>query len=205
MTIQASAQAHPIVAPSVGLAFCTTDSGEKCFLTNNARIALQQMHDFIVNMNRLIPCNASMASNVITLTLLPSQPSVTQYTSYDGFAYVQPADTTGAVTALVVTETGTLPTLNVYKNTGTQAGSGDLKANGLYRLFFNDALNGGSGGLVIDGNAATTFTALTNSTGGVVSTTIAAVSGTPDDTHINNNFASLTSRINAIAVALGLS
>jgi len=204
VTIQASSQPPPIVAVNTGLPFTTDANNDRGFLTGNAQIALQQFHDFVVSMNRLIPCNASMASNVITLTMLPSQPIVTQYASYDGFAFVAPATSTGPVSALVVTENGALGTLNVYRNTGTQGGANDIVQNALYRFYFNDALNSGAGGFVIDGNAAAILTALTNSSGGVVSNTIAAVSGSGDDTHINNNFASLASKMNAIITALGL-
>lgn len=44
--------------------------------------------------------------------------------------------------------------------------------------------------------------ALTDSTGGTASTTLAAVSGSGDDTHINNNFASLAARLAEIRTLL---
>lgn len=147
MTIPASAQQTPIVAPSVGLPFIDLQTG---LLTNNGRIALQQMHDFIVNMNRIIPCNASTTSNVITLTLLATQPQVNQYTSYDTYAFVADANSTASLSALVVTEQGTLATLNVYKDNGeNRAGSNDVLAGLQYFLTFVDSLNSGNGGFVL--------------------------------------------------------
>ena len=51
------------------------------------------------------------------------------------------------------------------------------------------------GSTTVSDVAAETAEALTDSSGGTASNTIAAVSGTPDDTNINNNFASLTDEI----------
>ena len=45
--------------------------------------------------------------------------------------------------------------------------------------------------------SATTTDSLTDSSGGIASTTVAAVSGTGDDANINNNFASITAQVNA--------
>jgi len=205
MAIQAGYQVAPIVVPTPGLAIATSSGAP----TNNFRIAQQQMHGFVVGVNRLIPCNATMALNVITLSLLPAQPDLTQYASYDGFSFTAPDNSTGPVTAQVVITAVIGPTslgiLKVYNNTGAQVGSGGIVKDALYRFYFNDALDSGAGGFVKDGGAATAVTSLTNSSGGVVSNTIAAVSGSGDDTHINNNFASLAEKINAIAAAIGVS
>lgn len=146
MTIPSSAQPTPINAPNQGLQF--TD--EKGNLTNSARIALQQMHDFIVNMSRNIPCNAVTASNVITLTLLSVQPQVNQYASYDTYGFVADATTNGNISALVVTAQGTLATLKVYKANGaTRAGSGDVVLASQYFLTYVDSLDTNAGGFVL--------------------------------------------------------
>lgn len=146
MTIPASAQAHPIVAPSVGLQFVD----ERGNLTNNGRIALQQMHDFVVSMSRVIPCNASTTSNTITLTLLDSQPQVNQYASYDSYGFVADATSSGNVSALVVTQNGTLATLNVYKANGaTRATTSDVVSGSQYFLTYVDSLNSNAGGFVL--------------------------------------------------------
>jgi hypothetical protein len=146
VTIAAAAQNHPIVPVSVGLPLVDENGS----LTSNGRQALQQLRDYIVNMNRTMPCNASTASNVITLTLLQIQPSVDQYVSYETYGFVADATTSGAVTALVVTATGTLATLNVYKANGaTPAGAGDVVSGSQYFLTYVDSLNSSAGGFVL--------------------------------------------------------
>lgn len=144
--IPASAQARPIVTPNPGLQF--TD--ERGNLTNVGRIALQQLRDYVVNMSRTMPCNASTDTNVITLTLLPIQPLVSQYVSYETFAFVADTDSTGDLSALVVTAEGTLATLNVYKDNGaTQAASGDVVKDCQYFATYVDSLDSGNGGFVL--------------------------------------------------------
>jgi hypothetical protein len=146
MTITAAAQPKPIVSPNPGLRF-TNESGN---LTNNGRIALQQMHDFIVSISRIIPAEATTTSNTITLTLLDSQPQVNQYGIFDTYTFIADATTTGNVSALVVTAQGTLSTLNVYKTNGSaRAASGDVAQNLQYFMTYVDALNSGAGGFVL--------------------------------------------------------
>jgi hypothetical protein len=146
MTVPAAAQATPIVTPNPGMQF--TD--EKGNLTNVGRIALQQMRSYIVNMSRTMPCDASTTSNLITLTLLAVQPQVDKYVSYETYSFVADASTTGAVTAKVVTETGTLATIKVYKTNGSaQAGNGDITSGLQYEATYVDSLDSGNGGLVL--------------------------------------------------------
>ena len=146
MTIPASAQATPIVTINPGMQF--TD--ERGNLTNRAAIALQQIHDYVVNMNRIVPCNASTTSNVITLTMLDVQPQVNQYASYDTYAFVADATTTGNVSIAVVTASGALATLNAYKTNGSaRAGSGDVTSGLQYFATYVDSLNTNAGGFVL--------------------------------------------------------
>ena len=49
---------------------------------------------------------------------------------------------------------------------------------------------------------APAITALTDSSGGTANDTVAAVSGSGDDTNINNNFADLTAKVNALRTIL---
>jgi hypothetical protein len=49
---------------------------------------------------------------------------------------------------------------------------------------------------------AEAVTALTDSTGGSANDTLVAISGSGDDTNINNNFADLVAKVNAIRTAL---
>ena len=108
------------------------------------------MHDYIVNMSRTFPCNASTTANTITLTLLSVQPQVNLYCSYDTYGFVADVTSTGNVSALVVTETGTLATLNVYKTNGSaRAGSGDVTTGLHYFATYVDSLNSGAGGFVL--------------------------------------------------------
>lgn len=196
MTIQASAQNKPIVTLNPGLKFSDSNGN----LSNTGRLALQNIHSYVVGTNRIIPCNAVMASNVVTLTLLDVQPLVTQYVSYDTYRFVAPANSTGALTAQVVTNTGTLPTLNVYLPSGSSAGNGAVVQNCLYDFIYNDSLNSGSGGFQLRGSPS--IMSLTDSTGGTVSNTISAISGTTVDTTLNNNFASLAAKLDAILSAI---
>lgn len=143
--IPGSAQGHPIVSINPGLRF--TD--ERGYLTNRAAIALQQIRDYVVNINRIIPCNAT-GTNTITLTLLAIQPSVDKYNSYDTYAFVAPNTATSDLSALVVTENGTLDTLNVYKDNGaTRASTGDTVVGLQYFLTYVDSLNSNAGGFVL--------------------------------------------------------
>ena len=146
MTITTAAQPKPIVSPNPGLRF--TD--ERGNLTNNGRIALQQMHDYVVSTARIIPANASTTTNTITLTLLDSQPQVNQYGIFDTYGFIADATSTGDLSALVVTYSGTLSTLNIYKANGaTRATTGDVVSGSQYFLSYVDSLNSGSGGFVL--------------------------------------------------------
>lgn len=148
MTIPTSAQPTPITSPVAGKQLVNPASG--AIVAGAGAIALQQMHDYVVNMSRRFPCNASTTSNVITLTLLSVQPSLNQYADYDDFGFVADANATGNLSALVKTAMNTFATLNVYKaNGGTRAGNGDITSGLQYWLTFVDSLNSGNGGFVI--------------------------------------------------------
>lgn len=153
MTIPDSAIPTPIVSPvaaSQNFVNPASSPGGGHGLSGTGRLALQQAHDYVVNMCRTFPVNASTSNNVITLTLLSIQPTLTQYADYDSFAFVADASTTGSVTALVVTSQASLATLNVYKNNGgTQAGNGDITAGRQYFLTYVDSLNSNAGGFVV--------------------------------------------------------
>jgi hypothetical protein len=146
MTITAAATGTPIPKPVGALQFI--DENGK--LTNHALQLLSQWHEFMVGTNRIIPCNASAALNVITLTPLDSGPVIEKYVDHDGFAFVASASSTGAVTATVVPRSGTLSTLKVYVTNGSaQAGNGDITSGLFYIAYYVDSLDGGLGGLVL--------------------------------------------------------
>jgi hypothetical protein len=157
--IPASAIPTPIVSPTAASKSFITQNTDPTSLqapqiSNTGRLALQQAHDYVVNMCRRFPANASTSGNVITLTLLDIQPTLTQYADYDDFGFVADATTTGNVTANIMTNVNGTPTalgeLNVYKNNGgTQAGSGDITINRQYWLTYVDSLNSNAGGFVV--------------------------------------------------------
>lgn len=146
MTISTSAIQTPIskpnqLVPVIDMATgCLTDYGVQL---------LSQYYNFVVGMNRIIPCNAS-GTNDITLTTLDATPLVSQYSDHDVFAFVASATSNGSVTMHVVTRGDALGTIKAYKTNGSaQAGSGDIVSGSLYFAVFNDALDSGNGGLVI--------------------------------------------------------
>jgi hypothetical protein len=150
VTISAAAQQTPIVPAQSSLPFVviTMPAGQimNGFLSQTGRLVLQQAHDFVANMARIIPANATTVSNVITLTLLPVQPAVTQYAIFDTYAFVADVTSTGLLSAFVVTSSGTLITLKIFKNNGAaQATTGDVTIGLQYFLTFVDSLDTGGG------------------------------------------------------------
>ena len=145
MTIPASAQDNPLLAPAQRISF-VDDNG---ILTNNGWQTLQGMYGFVNGTNRVVPCNAS-GTNVITLTMLSNSPLVHGYFDFDTFRAVAAATSTGSVTALVATPQGNLGTLKVFKTNGSaQAGAGDITIGLLYDFTFVDSLDSGNGAFVL--------------------------------------------------------
>lgn len=145
MTITAAATATPIGRPNASLRFVD----ENGLLTEVAVQLLNQWREYIVGMNRITPCNAS-GTNTVSLTPLDSGPLIEKYVAYEAFAFTAANTSTGDISAMVVPRTGTLSTLNVYKNDGaTRATTGDLVQNSVYLLLYADHLNAGAGGFVI--------------------------------------------------------
>lgn len=114
---------------------------------------LQMLQRLITLVNGLtpgIPCNASFASNVYTLTPFSISPQFSNYLDYQSFPFVAPATSTGLITATVVPTTGTIATLPVYKANGaTQATTNDILINLFYVIWYVDSLNSGAGGFVL--------------------------------------------------------
>lgn len=94
-----------------------------------------------------IPCAAS-GQNIITLTPLANTPSIAAYVDLQpSFVFTAAQTSNGSLSASVTP----LGTRNIYKWNGQQqAGAGDIVAGGVYRLTPLQALNGGSGGFVVD-------------------------------------------------------
>lgn len=146
MTISTAATATPI--SKLNGIFPVIDVKTGC-LTEHGLQIFTQWYDFIVGMNRIIPCNAT-GTNVITLTTLDATPLAATYYDHDVFVFVAANTSSGSVTANVVTRGATLATVKVYKTNGAaQAGAGDVVSGSLYFATYNDALDSGNGGLVI--------------------------------------------------------
>lgn len=91
-------------------------------------------------------CTAS-GTNSIALTQSVNQPTISSYSNYLRFGFVAANTTTGSVTANV----NSIGSLNVYKVSGSQAGSGDIVSGGYYEIVYNSALNASAGGFQIIG------------------------------------------------------
>jgi hypothetical protein len=147
MAIATGAQPTPTVAPQAKIPFVDTQTGLPA--TTSVQF-MQQLYGLVNAMNRIVPCNCTNSGNVYTLTVLSASPVYKGYSSYDQFPFVASASSTGSVTALVMTNSGALATLNVYKANGaTQAGNGDITINLQYFLTYVDTLNSNAGGFVL--------------------------------------------------------
>lgn len=145
MTITAAATGTPIAKPSNGVQFVD----ENGYLTPHGAQLLSQWREFLVGINRVIPCNAT-GTNTITLTPLASGPLIEKYVDYEIFAFTGANDSTGDISATVVPRKGTLATLKVYIDGGaTRASTNDVRQNRVYLLLYADHLDSGAGGLVL--------------------------------------------------------
>lgn len=146
MSISTAATGTPLQKPNSVFPFVDKDTG---ILSEHGVQMMSQIYNFIVGMNRLTPCNAS-GKNVVTLTPLTASPLIEKYVDYEIFTFVAEQTSDGAVTGTVRPRTGALSTIKFYKTSGAaQAGAGDVVADSLYFGVYNDALDGGNGGLVL--------------------------------------------------------
>jgi hypothetical protein len=147
VTISAAATGTPIPKPVATFPFVDVRTGN---LSEHGNQLLSAWYNFIVGMNRITPCNASTASNVITLTPLTSSPLIEAYRDYEIYAFVADATSTGSVTGTIVPKSGTLSTVKFYKSNGaSQAGAGDVVSGSSYLGVYVDSLDGGNGGIVL--------------------------------------------------------
>ena len=136
----------PLPDPRAHRAFVDEDGR----LTPYGSEFLNSLRIFVNGMNRIIPCNASTTSNLITLTPLDSTPLLQGYIEYEAFSFTADATTSAPVTATVVPKIGTLATVKVYKTDGAaQADTGDIVANSVYLLLYAAHLDSSAGGLVL--------------------------------------------------------
>lgn len=146
MTIPPIAQRRALQAPSATMPFVNPQTGA---LSPSGSQLLQRWQTTINGANLITPCTAAGA-NLITLTPFNVSPSLTAYADYEVYAAVAAATSTGPVTATVVPQTGSLPTLPVYKSNGAaQASNGDIVVGLFYLFVYVDSLNAGGGGFVL--------------------------------------------------------
>lgn len=147
MTVSSAATAKGIIPPNGQIPLINPQTGAP---SSTGIAFLQQIQSMINGLSPTVTCNATFATNVYTLTPIVPAPAVPSYLDYWAFAFVAPATSTGLIMATVVPATGTLSTLQVYKNNGaTQATSGDIVINMFYLLYYVDSLNSGDGGFVL--------------------------------------------------------
>lgn len=105
-----------------------------------------------------IQCTAT-GSNTLALTPVTNQPTVSAYSNYQEFGWVQPSTTTMPVTANI----NSLGALPIFDTDGvTQIGTSvQLTGSGYYQAIYNSDLNSGGGGLQLVSRTA-------NSGGGTV-------------------------------------
>lgn len=108
--------------------------------------AYDRFRTYVNGGNRIIPCSASTAANVITLTPNDASPLIEGYRDYEIYAFIADAASTGAVSATVMPANGTLATLGVYDDGTTQTTTGGIVSGNLYLAIFSDTLNSGAGG-----------------------------------------------------------
>ena len=134
--------------PQREMQFIDTDTG---FLTPYGLSLVDGIWRQISAGFAVVPCDATMASNVITLTPRLHEEGGRTYGDGMTFTFVAPSTSTGAVTAKI-TAPGQkfLSTIKVMITGGTvQAGTGDVAANFRYLAIYDASADSGNGALVI--------------------------------------------------------
>ena len=138
MTIPATAKTTPLPRANGEAAFVDLRTGA---LTPHGLQLLDAWRNYIVGMNRVIPCSAT-GTNVITLTPNDSSPLLEKYVDHEIFVFSAAATSTGAVTMTVVPRDGVLATYKVYITGGAaQAGAGDVIIGRLYLAIYHSTIS----------------------------------------------------------------
>ena len=96
----------------------------------------------------VVPCVASTSTNNITLTPILTDEGAKNLANHMAFSFVADATLSGSGTITI----GSLGPYKAYINGGSvQAGSGDVIDDRAYLGIFNEALDGGAGGVVLIG------------------------------------------------------
>lgn len=133
------AAAPSLLPPNALIGFAEKDGK----MTSTTLQLLQQWRQSINGLTPTIACTATESSNVYSLTLYSVAPQVLDYFDFTGFAFVAPANSSGSVTAQVITSAGALSALPVYIGNGSsQAAAGDIEADRFYILYYVSNLGG---------------------------------------------------------------
>jgi hypothetical protein len=99
----------------------------------------------------IMPCEATMASNVITLVPILHAEGGRTYGEGMAYTFVAPDSASGDLTVKVVPRGGAaLSTIKVMKTGGTvQATTGDLTANHRYLAIYDATADSGAGAMVL--------------------------------------------------------
>ena len=143
MTIPAAFRPTPIPELDGNVPICDPQTG---LPTTQFLLTYDRFRTYLNSGNRVIPCSASTASNVITLTPNEASPLIEGYRDYEIFVFEADATSTGAVTATVVPRTGSLATLDVFDSVAAQTSTGGIVDGDIYAFVFADSLDSGSGG-----------------------------------------------------------
>lgn len=98
----------------------------------------------------IIPCDFSMAANVITLTPQLDEEGAHTYATGLGYWALANANSSGDLTGRVKSGTKELSTIKILKTAGAaQATTGDIVSGSVYLFLYHAALDGGAGALVL--------------------------------------------------------
>ena len=146
MSIPTASKPSPIPALTGNVPLIDVKTG---LPTQEFLLAYERLRMQISGGNRIIPCSASMTSNLITLTPNDDSPLLEGYRDYDIFIFAADATSDGEVTATVSPKTGSLATLKVYDSDGaSQTTTGGIVSDSVYALIFADHLDSAAGGFV---------------------------------------------------------
>jgi hypothetical protein len=141
------AQSQAPNPPQREFQFIDTTTGR---LTQYGLTLLDEIWRRIADGYATIPCNATMAANVVTLTPTLHEQGANTYADGLIFSALMYDTSSGDVTAKVASGTKELAEIKVLKDDGAaQAGSGDIDSGKLYLFVYHSALDGGAGAFVL--------------------------------------------------------
>lgn len=148
-----------------------------------------------------IPCVVTGTANAIILTPVTAAyaPNLSYSTFYGQLTFVATATSTGNITVQVAP----LAALNVYLNSTTQAGTGNIQSGYFYSLVYSPYLNGGVGGFFLVESSGATIAGPGSTTIGDVATWSGTNGTSLADTGVINVTGSLVKVSGSETVLLG--